>query len=154
MNYCGRGMPNMKTWDSGLNAEDGLAGDAEVRVRYADTDGMGWVYYANYLCYFEVGRTELMRTVWRAYRDVEAGGLILPVVETGCTYRMGARYDDVLRVHTRLSLPSKVRLRFDYHISRDADQAGIADGFTVHCFVNRAGRPVPIPADLRALAGR
>lgn len=148
-----RGMPSMKKWDSGLIADNRLAGDAEVRVRYADTDGMGWVYYANYLCYFEVGRTELMRAVWRPYRDVEAGGLILPVVETGCTYRTGARYDDVLRVRTRLSLPTKVRLRFDYEITRAADQARIAEGFTVHCFVNRAGRPVPIPADLLALAG-
>lgn len=136
-----------------MNADGSIAGEANLRVRYAETDGMGWVYYANYLCYFEVGRTELMRAVWRAYRDVEAGGLILPVLETGCTYRSSARYDDVLRVHTRLTLLSKVRLRFDYRIVRDSDQAPLAAGFTVHCFVNRAGRPVPIPADLCALSG-
>jgi acyl-CoA thioester hydrolase len=121
-----------------------------IRVRYAETDAMGWVYYATYLNYFEVGRTELIRHVWRPYRQIEEEtGLRLPVVEARCRYVHGARYDDEIEIHTRMTIPSAFRLRFDYRLAR-ADQP-IAEGFTVHCFVNASGKPVKIPAELRAL---
>ena len=120
-----------------------------IRVRYAETDAMGWVYYATYLCYFEVGRTELIRRVWRPYRQIEEEGLRLPVVEAHCRYVHGARYDDEIEIHTHMTMPSAFRLRFDYRLAR-ADQH-IAEGFTVHCFVNANGKPVKIPADLRLL---
>lgn len=118
-------------------------------MRYAETDAMGWVYYANYLVYFEVGRTEMMRKVWRPYRTLEDEGLRLPVVEAGCCYRRGARYDDMLTIRTQLTLPSAYRIRFDYEIRRVSAAELIADGFTEHCFVGDQGRPLRIPTDLQ-----
>jgi|WetSurMetagenome_2_1015567.scaffolds.fasta_scaffold418550_2 acyl-CoA thioester hydrolase len=142
----------MQKWDSGLKPElPGVEDRTTIRVRYAETDAMGWVYYATYLCYFEVGRTELIRRTWRPYRQIEKEtGLRLPVVEAYCRYIYGARYDDELEIHTRMTMPSAFRLRFDYHLT----QAGkpVANGFTVHCFVGASGKPVKIPADLRALS--
>ena len=84
----------------------GVEGVTSLRVRYGETDAMGWVYYGTYFLYFEVGRTELIRNVWRAYREIEDGGLRLPVVEAGCRYHRGCKYDDVLEIHSRMTLPS------------------------------------------------
>jgi acyl-CoA thioester hydrolase len=112
---------------------------------------MGWVYYATYLTYFEVGRTELIRKLWRPYRAIEDDGLRLPVVEAGCRYSRGARYDDLLEIQSRMTLPSPVRVRFEYRIVRMSESEVIAEGFTVHCFVSSSGRPVAVPADLKSL---
>ncbi|MBU1983916.1 acyl-CoA thioesterase, partial [bacterium] len=100
---------------------------AELRVRYGDTDAMGWVYYATYLTYFEVGRTELIRKVWRSYRDIEEHGMRLPVIEAGCRYHQGACYDDVLQIESCMTLPSVVRVRFDYRIFRLDDRRLLAE---------------------------
>ena len=97
---------------------------------------MGWVYYATYLCYFEVGRTELIREAWRPYRQIEEEGFRLPVVEANCRYISGARYDDELEIRTRLLLPSAFRVRFDYEIRHLPDEREIARGFTEHCFLS------------------
>ena len=71
-----------------------------VRVRYAETDRMGVVYYSNYLVWFEIGRTEWLRETGWTYREMEAEGLALPVIEAHCEYRLGARYDDDLEIRT------------------------------------------------------
>ncbi len=115
---------------------------------------MGWVYYANYFSYFEVGRTELIRNIWRPYRDIEKDGLRLPVVQTGCRYISGARYDDRLEITSHLSLPSMYRLRFDYEITHADEGQTIARGFTEHCFVSADGKLMPIPEDLRNKVGQ
>ncbi|MBL0062864.1 MAG: hypothetical protein IPP40_15605 [bacterium] len=73
---------------------------SRVRVRYAETDAMGWVYYACYLHYFEVARSELIRGIWKSYRKIEEDGLRLPVIEAGCKYVSGAQYEDELDVET------------------------------------------------------
>ena len=109
---------------------------------------MGWVYYATYLCYFEVGRTELMRARWRPYREIEDEGYRLPVIESGCRHARGARYDDELEILTTLFIPSAYRLRFDYLIRRPLDSVDIARGFTVHCFLTHGGKIVKVPDDL------
>ena len=87
---------------------------SRVRVRYAETDQMGIVYYANYLVWFEVGRTDLLRLTGWTYREMEADGYALPVVEAHCEYRQSARYDDDLDIMTtgahRLAGPCEVRL--------------------------------------------
>ncbi len=145
-------MRSTNAWVSGLKADTPHFDDATtVRVRYAETDAMGWVYYANYLAYFEVGRTELIRCAWRPYRALEDEGLKLPVVEAGCRYHRGAIYDDALTILTRLTLPSAYRIRFDYEIRRASAAELVATGFTEHCFVGVDGKPVKIPADLRAV---
>jgi acyl-CoA thioester hydrolase len=122
-----------------------------VRVRYAETDQMGVVYYANYLVWFEIGRTDWLRETGWTYREIERDGLMLPVIEAHCDYRQGARYDDELEIKTRARLKSPARIQFDYQVVRRADEVAIADGFTVHVALDRQGRPVRLPARVKDL---
>jgi acyl-CoA thioester hydrolase len=122
---------------------------SKVRVRYAETDKMGIVYYANYLVWFEVGRTDLLRERGWSYREMEGDGLSLPVVEAACAYRRPALYDDQLEVRTTGVLLSAVRVRFDYRVVRPADAATVAEGHTVHASLDRNGRPARLPARAR-----
>jgi acyl-CoA thioester hydrolase len=87
-----------------------------LRVRYADTDAMGVAYYANYFIWFEVARTDLLRSIGGNYRDMEAEGVLLPVIEADCRYRRPARYDDELEIRTEGRLTSPVRLEFHYEV--------------------------------------
>jgi acyl-CoA thioester hydrolase len=120
-------------------------------VRYAETDKMGVVYYAHYLVWFEIGRTDWLRETGWTYRAMEEEGLGLPVIEAHCEYKAGARYDDDLEVRTRARLVSAVRLAFDYEVVRRADGQVIATGVTVHATVDRSGRPVRLPARVKEL---
>ncbi len=125
-----------------------------VRVRYAETDQMGVVYYANYLVWFEVGRTDLLRSSGWSYREMEAEGFSLPVVEAHCEYRSSARYDDDLEIWTTGTLLSPVRLRFDYQVVRVGDQAAtLAAGHTVHATLDASGRPRRLPDRVRTVLG-
>jgi acyl-CoA thioester hydrolase len=133
---------------------DGPATDTRrtsVRVRYAETDRMGVVYYANYLVWFEVGRTEWLRQNGWSYREMEADGVALPVIEAHCEYRQPARYDDEIEIVTRASLVTPVRLRFDYEAVRGEGQVLTASGYTVHAALDPAGRPRRLPERVRAL---
>ncbi len=111
-----------------------------VRVRYQETDQMGVAYYANYLIWFEVGRTELMRSLELPYREFEKSDIFLPVLKTYCEYKKPARYDDELKITTRLESLNNVRLVFNYEITRAEEL--LASGYTEHAFVNDSGRPV------------
>ena len=122
---------------------------ARVRVRYAETDKMQVVYHANYFVWFEVGRCELLRSVGSSYRDLEAAGFMLPVIEAHCKYRRPACYDDVLTILTHGRLMSPARVRFDYEVQRHADQVVTAVGRTVHAAVDREDRPARLPAEIR-----
>ena len=122
-----------------------------VRVRYAETDKMGVVYYANYLVWFEVARADWLRDTGWTYRAMEQEGLGLPVIEAHCDYRTSARYDDELHIHTTARLLSPVRLAFDYTVTRPADDTVIASGHTVHASVDQGGRPVRLPSRVREL---
>ena len=124
---------------------------SRVRVRYAETDTMGVVYYANYLVWFEVARTDLLRSAGWSYRDMEADGYRLPVLEAGCVYRESAKYDDELDVSTTGALLSPVRVRFSYDVVRSGDGAVLASGHTVHASIDRDGRPRRLPARIRDL---
>ena len=123
----------------------------EFRVRYAETDRMGVVYYANYLVWFEVGRTDWLRDGGWSYREMEHEGVSLPVVEAHCEYRRPARYDDELEIATRASLLSPVRVRFDYEVRRAGEAAPSASGYTIHAAVDRGGRPCRLPARVQGL---
>jgi acyl-CoA thioester hydrolase len=125
-----------------------------IRVRYAETDQMGVVYYANYLVWFEVGRTDLLRRSGWSYRDMEADGFALPVVEAQCSYRQSARYDDELDIRTTGVLLSPVRVRFDYQVVRAADAAVLAEGHTVHASLDPSGRPRRLPERVAGLFPR
>ena len=122
-----------------------------VRVRYAETDRMGVVYYANYLVWFEVGRTEWLRETGWSYREMETGGVSLPVIEAHCEYRQPARYDDQIDIVTRATLLTPVRIRFDYEVVRAGDEALAAVGHTVHAALDAGGRPCRLPERVRAL---
>ena len=124
---------------------------SHVRVRYAETDRMGVVYYANYLVWFEVGRTEWLRQAGLTYREVEESGIILPVIEARCEYRQPARYDDEIEIRTRGVLLSGVRVQFDYEVVRRGTGAVAAVGRTVHASVDATGRPARLPARVREL---
>jgi acyl-CoA thioester hydrolase len=120
-----------------------------VRVRYAETDKMGVVYYANYLVWFEIGRTDWLRDSGWTYRSMEEDGTQLPVIEAHCEYRQGARYDDEVGVRTKAQKLSPVRIRFDYEIVR-GDQV-LATGHTVHATIDMQGRPVRMPDRVKDL---
>ena len=126
-------------------------GRTTVRVRYAETDKMGVVYHANYLIWFEIGRTSWLRDTGWSYRHMEDEGLALPVIAAHCEYAQSARYDDELEVRTRASLLSPVRIRFDYEVAKDGDAAALATGYTVHVTLDRQGRAVRLPERVREL---
>jgi acyl-CoA thioester hydrolase len=89
-----------------------------IRVRYQETDQMGVVYHANYLNWFEVGRTELIRTMGMSYQQIESQGLLLPVIEVDMSFRKPARYDDLISIYTRIISYNHLRLEFAYEIRR------------------------------------
>jgi acyl-CoA thioester hydrolase len=120
-------------------------------VRYAETDKMGVVYYANYFVWFEVARTDLLRHAGLNYRDMETEGCMLPVLEAHCQYRKPALYDDELEITTTGTWVSHVRVRFDYEIVRLADAAVLADGHTVHASLDLSGKPMRLPDRVRRM---
>jgi acyl-CoA thioester hydrolase len=122
-----------------------------VRVRYAETDKMGVVYYAHYFVWFEIGRTEWLRQAGWTYRAMEDDGLGLPVIESHCEYKLGARYDDEIEIRTKARKASAATLAFDYELVRSTDGAAIASGYTVHVTIDAAGRPTRLPARVREL---
>ena len=132
----------------------------EVRVRYAETDQMGIVYYANYLVWFEIGRVELLRSLGLAYSQLETDHkCILPVIEATCRYRAPARYDDEILIETRPSLLRGSVLKFAYQVWRKATDAEerklLAEGETVHVVCDGQLNKKPLPehyeAALRAM---
>lgn len=120
-----------------------------LRVRYAETDKMGVVYYANYLVWFEVARADLLRSLDWSYREMEESGVVLPVIEAHCEYQRPARYDDEIEVRTEGEMMSGVRMRFRYTVVRAADGVVAAHGHTVHAAVDLDGRPRRLPQRLR-----
>lgn len=125
----------------------------ELRVRYGDVDQMGWVYYGNYLRWFEIGRAEMMRSLGRSYRDLELEeGVLLPVLDARCRYFRGARYDERVTIETGVLDVGRATLRFGYRV-RGEDGTTCALGYTEHCAVTRDARPVRLPASLVGLLG-
>ncbi|WP_199615695.1 acyl-CoA thioesterase [Paenibacillus alkalitolerans] len=114
-----------------------------LRVRYSETDQMGVVYHANYLTWFEIGRTEFIREKGMAYKEAESLGLLMPVVDVQIRYLHPARYDDVVEVRTRIAELGAIRMRFEYEI-RNAVQSGaiLATGRTEHVWVGKDWKPV------------
>jgi acyl-CoA thioester hydrolase len=122
---------------------------ATVRVRYEETDQMGVVYHGNYIKYFEVGRTELMRHLGFPYSDMEREGFLLTVVETRCKHLAAARYDDLLRVETRGEVVSPIRVRFRNRVVREQDDVVVAEGWVDLACLGRDRRPRRLPDGIR-----
>lgn len=117
----------------------------KVRVCYADTDRMGVVYYGNYLRYFEIARTEYLRALGTAYRDVEEQGAFLTVSEATCKYLSPARYDDMLAITTWVDRLRPTRVDFRHVVTRESGGARLAEGHVVLACVDDRGRPMRVP---------
>lgn len=126
--------------------------ETPIRVRYAETDKMGVVYYGNYFIWFEVGRTDVCRQCGFSYRDMEIEeDAYLMVAEASCRYKRPARYEDDLVVRTRIAAFTKRTMRFDYEIVDARTGALLAEGFTAHVVTSSEGRPRSFPAAQAAL---
>ncbi len=124
--------------------------DAHIRVRYAETDQMGVVYYGNYYTWFEVGRVELCRALGFSYRQMEKeDDSFIVVAESKCRYRRPAKFDDALRVRTHVAELQRRTIRFAYEIYRDPGDELIASGETLHVICDSLGRPKSLPEKYR-----
>ena len=119
-----------------------------VRVNYSQIDRMDFVYYANYLVWFEIGRTDFLREQGLNYKDVEDKGILLPVIRSECNYISPARYDDVLIIKTKINEIKKASMSFEYEVIRQADNKLIANGLTKHVFLDKNGKILRIGEDL------
>lgn len=124
----------------------------EVTVRYAETDMMRVVYHGSYLPWFEVGRTTLLKELGLPYRDLEAQGYFLPVLEVAVKYLKPAHYDDTVTVITTLRERPLLRIHLEYEVRRGDEL--LATGRTVHAFIDGGGRPVRPPAKVVAVFGK
>jgi acyl-CoA thioester hydrolase len=128
--------------------------ETRLRVRYAETDNMGVVYYANYLIWMEVGRVDLCKACGFNYRDMEKDdGIYLAVAESHCRYRAPAHFDDDVIVKTWIEAASTRMVTFAYEIRLKEGERRLATGSTRHVFVSRAMRPTQLPLKYHALFG-
>jgi len=128
--------------------------DCEIRVRYAETDQMGVAYYANYLVWFEVGRSEFCRERGFSYVDLEGSGYKLIVTDVHCRYRNAARYDETIRLRTWLKGMNRRMITFGYRILRKEKEEVIAEGETRHLCLDSNGKPKSMPEEFaKRLAG-
>jgi len=128
--------------------------ETEIRVRYAETDQMGIVHHANYLVWFEVGRSELCRARGFSYKDMEEeDNALMVVAESYCRYKSPAYYDDILHVHTQVAEIRSRSIRFIYEIVRPADEVLIAEGETLHLVTDAEKRVRSIPEKYKEQLG-
>ncbi|GIW82145.1 MAG: thioesterase [Gemmatales bacterium] len=125
-----------------------VTGEIQIRVRYAETDRMGLLHHANYLVYFEQGRTELLRSLGLAYKDLEDQGYFLVLTKIEVRYRNPARYDDLLTLRTTVVRTTSVRIDHHYELFRDG--LLLADGTSTLACVDRQGRVQALPTVLQA----
>ena len=128
--------------------------DARLRVRYAETDQMGVVYYANYLIWMEVGRANYCREAGIRYRDMEIeGGILLAVAEVNCRYKSPARYDDEVVVRTWIAEANPRMVRFSYEMTECSSGRVLVTGETKHIFCGRDLKPRKLPEKYRPAFG-
>jgi acyl-CoA thioester hydrolase len=123
----------------------------EIKVRYAETDNMGIVYYANYLVWFEVSRTEYLLAQGLDYREVEKDGFFMAVVEVHCSYKAPARYGEVVLIE---AWPSDIKyssLKFNYKVYSKEGHLLLVEGYTTHVLIDKDMRPKKIPERIRGL---
>lgn len=124
--------------------------DAEIRVRYAETDQMGVVYHSNYFVWFEIGRVELCRRLGFEYKTMEAeDDSYIVVAKASCRYKRPARFDDVLTIRTRVAESQRRTIRFSYDVFNPRSGELLATGETLHVVCDRLGRPKSLPEKYR-----
>jgi len=136
-----------------MQAAEKRAVEARVRVRYAETDQMGIVYHANYLVWMEVGRVEYCRASGFRYKDLEAAGILLAVVEANCRYVSPALYDEEVIVRTTIEEATPRVVRFGYRMLSGEDGRLLAEGFTKHVFCGRDRRATKLPKQYHSVFG-
>ena len=125
--------------------------ETQVRVRYAETDQMGYVYYGNYATYYEVARVETLRNLGFSYKELEDQGIMMPVLESKSRYLKPAKYDEILTIKVRIPTFPQVKIRFEYEVFNDSDEK-INTGETTLAFVNmKTGRPCKMPDQMVSL---
>lgn len=128
-----------------------ITNEIKVRVRYAETDQMGYVYYGNYATYFEVARVELLRSVGFTYKKLEEEGIMLPVFEFSIKYFKPAFYDDLLTIKTTLEYNDGARIRFHYEIFNESGSL-LNKAETTLVFIDRTtNRPTIMPAKMKSV---
>ncbi|MFZ4619008.1 MAG: acyl-CoA thioesterase [Bacteroidota bacterium] len=129
-------------------SERGVSFTTDIRVRYAETDGMKVVYHGNYLTYFEEARTNLFRNIGVVYAEIERSGIYLVVTEAHVKYRRSAQYDEIIRVRASLNEIPSIKITIDYEITRQSDGEVLVTGQTSHAFTNASsGRPIRPPQE-------
>jgi len=127
---------------------------SEFRVRYSETDQMGVVYHAEYLVWCEIGRTDYIRALGLPYSELERRGTALAVAEATIRYHQPARYDDLIRVETRLSEVRSRAITFEYLIRNSDTGDRLATARTLLVSLDATGKPIPLPAEVRSLMER
>lgn len=126
----------------------------QIRVRYADTDQMGYVYYGNYATFFEIGRVEALRSVGISYKKLEEAGVMMPVLENYSKYLKPALYDDLLNVRVMVKEMPGTRIRFDYEITNESGVL-LHVGYTVLVFISaETKRVVAFPEEIKQVLER
>ena len=125
-----------------------------IRVRYADTDAMAFVYHGNYLVYFEQSRTEMLRAIGLPYSAIEEMGIFIVVVEAHIHYYYPARYDDLLNVTASIKEMPTNKIRIEYGITKADENRTLIEGYTIHTFLNKlTNKPVRPPKEFTDLMG-
>ncbi len=119
--------------------------EIDIRVRYVETDQMGYVHHSQYAVYFELGRTELLRKCGVSYREMEASGAFFVVTRLEIRYRAPARYDDELKLITRTTRLTRARIEHEYQLYRKSDNLLLTEGHSTLACVNKTGQIIPIP---------
>jgi len=125
--------------------------EIKTRVRYQETDQMGVVYYANFFVYFEMGRTEYLRSLGLPYSELEKEHIYFPVIEAHCRFRLPAHYDDVLIIQTCVSELKHATIEFSYKVIRESDTSLVAEGSTKLACLNASRKPASMPEKLKKL---
>lgn len=134
-----------------LKFSDMFQAETQIRVRYAETDQMGYVYYGNYAMYFEVARVEAMRSAGFSYREMEENGVMMPVLESHFRYLKPGKYDELLTIKTIIPELPGVRIRFEYQVMNESGEV-ITEGWTTLAFLKKDSHtPTRPPGNLLAL---
>ena len=120
-------------------------------VRYAETDKLGIVYYANYLVWFEAARSDFLRNIGLPYSKIEKMGIFLPVVEAYCKYKAPAYYEDEIIIETSLVFIKNASMKIGYKVIREKDKKLLAEGYTIHSAINNNGKIIRIPLNIKSI---
>ena len=118
----------------------------KIRVIYADTDAMGIVYHTNYVKWFEIGRTELLRGIGIVYAEMESKGYNLPLTEAYCHYLLPAKYDQIIVLETELEYVKRASIKFNYNLWDEDKEKILVEGYTIHACTNTIGKIVRVPS--------